>query len=916
MKKLLFFLLNIIIVKSAFTQAWRSSLYPANWSPPGIEKDFYTDAFIQDYSYAGYQSGKISIPNITSNIINVTQAPYLADNSGVTDATVAIQTAINKAKSDGGGVVYLPSGTYKLSTGTRDNCLSITGNNIILRGDGVGQTFLYNDDTNMNDKSIIEVGGVGSNWQATGASSTLITSDLNGPTSNIPVASVTGYSVGDWVIVRNDATTAWCNEHGETDWAGKQSTLKGLMHYRQILSIDINNKILTIDVPIRYTLKTRDNSRVYKAPLTLSEIGLEGFSIGNKEVVTNTNEWLDKDASGNPVVPNTLNDGAQNIANSGASKCDGSWVIILRGLLNSWVKNVGTYKPAINIYRTQMLSNGLLLDQSRGVTLDNVYMGFAQWGGGSGSGYGFRIQSNDCLIKNCMTEVTRHGFVFSFMYSMGNVILQSTDKQSGLCTANSSANIKTGSSGSDFHMHFSPSNLIDGCTLDASYFSVLHRLGVGSSPFHNAVTAHSTLWNTIGKNSTGNLIRSSQTRTGYIMGTSGTGATGVDYKVADNGPAFRYDIGGLRTSPEDLVEGIGLGSTLEPQSLYLDQLAKRTTVPSTIITLTKEAEDFDTGGQNVGYYDTTTGNNGNVYRTTDDVDITASSTASNGFAVNDFALNEYMNYTFNITTPGYYKVAITASCRNRDDSNCDISLDGGSPNNLIIARTFDWAIFSKNTLSNDFYLTAGAHTLKILQKLSLSSMIDKVSVEQNITSLPIQLKYFNGLAKKDQIILNWETLAESNNDSYKILKSTDGNTFTLLSKVMANNKASVYQTTDRQPFAGVNYYKLLQIDKDGTENDKETIFVKWSFETDPYFLVYPNPAKTDINVQTYTSENQVLNFSLMSLDGKVLQTFNRQAEPGQNYINLKFAKNLPKGMYLLVLKGNSKTFSQKIYLDN
>ncbi len=35
-------------------QTWRSAYYPTNWTAP-TTKNFYTDAFLQDYSYAGYQ---------------------------------------------------------------------------------------------------------------------------------------------------------------------------------------------------------------------------------------------------------------------------------------------------------------------------------------------------------------------------------------------------------------------------------------------------------------------------------------------------------------------------------------------------------------------------------------------------------------------------------------------------------------------------------------------------------------------------------------------------------------------------------------------------------------------------------------------------------------------------------------------
>ncbi len=43
-----------------------------------------------------------------------TNAPFNAKNDGVTDNTSAIQTALNKAATDGGGIVFLPPGKYKV----------------------------------------------------------------------------------------------------------------------------------------------------------------------------------------------------------------------------------------------------------------------------------------------------------------------------------------------------------------------------------------------------------------------------------------------------------------------------------------------------------------------------------------------------------------------------------------------------------------------------------------------------------------------------------------------------------------------------------------------------------------------------------------------------------------------------------
>ena len=52
------------------------------------------------------------VPSVT---LSVTSAPYNADPTGVVDATAAIQFCINDVTAAGGGTVFIPNGTYKVS---------------------------------------------------------------------------------------------------------------------------------------------------------------------------------------------------------------------------------------------------------------------------------------------------------------------------------------------------------------------------------------------------------------------------------------------------------------------------------------------------------------------------------------------------------------------------------------------------------------------------------------------------------------------------------------------------------------------------------------------------------------------------------------------------------------------------------
>ncbi|MBI5694091.1 MAG: hypothetical protein HZC55_28785 [Verrucomicrobia bacterium] len=533
---------------------WRSSLYPEDWTPPTTLR-FETDKLIQDWSYAGYRRGEGEIPDIRGPVFDVTA--HGADPTGEADSTAAIQRAIDAAAAAGGGVVWMPAGTFKLSPqGSNTHALRIATSGIVLRGAGRERTFLFNEATSMRGKYIIRVEGSTSSWSTVPAGSPQprLTEDLPGPATVIPVAATTGFAVGDWVVLRADATDAFVAEHNMTDlWAGQGSSLGGVMFLRQVVAVDATASRIMIDVPTRYYLKTRDNARVHRAVPHVEEVGLEDFAIGNREhpQAASRTGWGEED---------------YNTAGNGSYDVHGSFAIaFLRGR-NSWISGVASYRPPGNGLNTHLLSNGILLQNCRGITVRSCDFQRPLYGGGGGNGYMYRLQaSNECLVRDSAARYCRHGFVYSHMACSGNVILGGIGQ---VTRTQAAAPGSTSGEGSDHHMHLSQSNLIDGVQLDRDFFTAHYRGTSGTPPQHGQGGTQTVFWNLIGtayQPGKTFIVRSEQARYGYIIGTRGA-ASGLT--TTSGAPA-------ARTAPVDHTEGAGRGDTLRPLSLYQDQLARR-----------------------------------------------------------------------------------------------------------------------------------------------------------------------------------------------------------------------------------------------------------------------------------------------------------------------------------------------------
>jgi hypothetical protein len=134
--------------------------------------------------------------------INVTQAPYSADNTGVNDSTTALQNAINAAENaTAPGTVYLPAGTYKIS-----NPLSV--NNVTIEGAGEWYTVVTGSEvefagniapasTNVNISNLAIFGNVAVRNDGDGT-----VNGFNGGFSNSTISNIwiQNTKVGAWIV--------------------------------------------------------------------------------------------------------------------------------------------------------------------------------------------------------------------------------------------------------------------------------------------------------------------------------------------------------------------------------------------------------------------------------------------------------------------------------------------------------------------------------------------------------------------------------------------------------------------------------------------------------------------------------------------------------------------------------------------
>ncbi|MFK8044898.1 MAG: T9SS type A sorting domain-containing protein [Crocinitomicaceae bacterium] len=169
--------------------------------------------------------------------------------------------------------------------------------------------------------------------------------------------------------------------------------------------------------------------------------------------------------------------------------------------------------------------------------------------------------------------------------------------------------------------------------------------------------------------------------------------------------------------------------------------------------------------------------------------------------------------------------------------------------------------------------------------------------------LPVSLTYFKASKRElEDVLLEWETQSESNNDFFQIEKSVDGETWKFLAKIEgAGNSPNVnfYEITDRAPQFGVNYYRLSQIDFDGTLTQKgiESVFIE--NKNNNVFTVFPNPSKGIVFVESSSGDN-IKSIRIQNMMGQEIAA-NTYWVNGLTEVDMS---SLGKGVYLVEVRGN------------
>lgn len=175
--------------------------------------------------------------------------------------------------------------------------------------------------------------------------------------------------------------------------------------------------------------------------------------------------------------------------------------------------------------------------------------------------------------------------------------------------------------------------------------------------------------------------------------------------------------------------------------------------------------------------------------------------------------------------------------------------------------------------------------------------------------LPIELLSFDAeLNSEKEVDLTWKLGNVEDLSHFDVLRSGDGQNFEFLEQVSATSALN-YQTLDKTPLGGYNYYRLRIYEEDGSSHLSSIRVVH--LPVTQILEVYPNPIKEgDLTIRLSSETNAPLTLELINPLGQIVQTKVQTVQAGQNLFTID-TKSLGQGIYILRIRQNQILIGQR-----
>jgi hypothetical protein len=204
------------------------------------------------------------------------------------------------------------------------------------------------------------------------------------------------------------------------------------------------------------------------------------------------------------------------------------------------------------------------------------------------------------------------------------------------------------------------------------------------------------------------------------------------------------------------------------------------------------------------------------------------------------------------------------------------------------------------------YTTAGIYEYVAVYSTVCGIYTDTVRITAT-ANVPVLLSKFSASKVTDDVVLDWETSLEINNNYFEVERSLDNRNFTSIGKVKGHGNSSKlnrYQFIDANAIEQLAssasvYYRLRQVDFDGSFEYSPIRVVSLHHSNALQVSVQPNPNKGVFNLHLEgMNEDEMVRVELIDMFGNVVY----QTEQNSANHTITIEANLAAGVYTAIVK--------------
>jgi hypothetical protein len=166
-------------------------------------------------------------------------------------------------------------------------------------------------------------------------------------------------------------------------------------------------------------------------------------------------------------------------------------------------------------------------------------------------------------------------------------------------------------------------------------------------------------------------------------------------------------------------------------------------------------------------------------------------------------------------------------------------------------------------------------------------------------TLPVDWISQRAIVEKNNVRIEWITANEVNNKQFEVQRSSDAVNFRTIETVAGKGTSaalSTYSYYDASVPSGLWYYRIRQVDFDGTES-YSSVFSASLDSKDVNWMVFPNPSAEQFTLINTVSISNIYKIEVINTLGQIVEIV--EVNNNGDSLSASFGANLPSGKYII-----------------